>query len=90
MQKEQKEIEENEKKYYKLADYFVTVGIDDYYTQDEYYSTRKEPQPQDASRQSISQINSFLDHDDPSKSIVSRPSDTIFAQSIPDFNIIDN
>ena len=25
----------NEKEYYKLADYFCTIGIDDYYTMDE-------------------------------------------------------
>ena len=34
------EKEENEKKYYKLADYFITVGIDDFYSQDEYYTTK--------------------------------------------------
>ena len=31
----------NEKLYYKLADYFITVGIDDYHTPDEVYKKDK-------------------------------------------------
>jgi len=30
-------IEANEKLYYKLADYFITVGIDDFHADDEIY-----------------------------------------------------
>ena len=30
---------DNEKQYYKLADYFVTIGLDDYYTHDEIYKS---------------------------------------------------
>ena len=31
----------NEKLYYKLADYFITVGIDDYHATDEVYKKDK-------------------------------------------------
>jgi hypothetical protein len=31
---------ENEKEVFKLADYFITVGIDDYHTPDETYGNR--------------------------------------------------
>lgn len=33
---------ENEKSYYKLADYFVTVGIDNYHTENEVYKKTEE------------------------------------------------
>ena len=37
MEEEKAMQERNERDYYKLADYFCTIGIDDYYTQDEIY-----------------------------------------------------
>lgn len=37
----QKKELENEKHFFKLADYFVTVGIDDYHTTEEMYEPTK-------------------------------------------------
>ena len=33
-----------EKQYYKLADYFVTIGLDDYYTNEEIYKLEEKPE----------------------------------------------
>ena len=43
-EKEREELEKisNEKMFYKLADYFVTVGIDNYHTEDEIYRKKEE------------------------------------------------